>query len=225
VYCGSSLRNMGVQPLLDGIIDFLPSPLEVPPVTGVNPKNDKQEERHPDAEEPLAALAFKLQNDTQAGVLTYVRVYSGKIKNGTTVYNVDKKKRERINRLIRMFSNRRENIDELAAGDIGVAVGLKVTQTGDTLCSEGRQILLERPVFPSPVISIAIEPKSAGGQDKLEGALERLAREDPTFQVRTDEETGQSIRHGRAAPRGVDAANAEGVHGGRERGETSGCVP
>jgi elongation factor G len=196
VYCGSSLRNMGVQPLLDGIVDFLPSPLEVPPVTGLNPKNDKQEERHPDPEEPLAALAFKLQSDTQAGVLTYVRVYSGKIKNGTTVYNVDKKKRERISRLIRMFSNRRENIDELSAGDIGVAVGLKLTQTGDTLCSEGRQILLERPVFPAPVISIAIEPKSAGGQDKLEGALERLAREDPTFQVRTDEDTGQIIISG-----------------------------
>jgi elongation factor G len=196
VYCGSSLRNMGVQPLMTGIVDLLPSPLEVPPVTGLNPKNEKQEERHADPDEPLAALAFKLQSDTQTGILTYLRVYSGRIRTGTTVYNVDKRKRERINRLIRMYSNRRENIDELSAGDIGVAVGLKLTQTGDTLCSEGRQILLERPVFPSPVISIAIEPKSAGGQDKLEAALDRLAREDPTFQVRTDEDTGQIIISG-----------------------------
>jgi len=196
VYCGSSLRNIGVQPLMDGIVEFLPSPLEVPPVTGINPKNDKQESRHASLDEPLAVLAFKLQSDTQAGILTYLRVYSGKIKNGTSVYNVDKKKRERVNRLIRMYANRRENIDELCAGDIGVAVGLRLTQTGDTLCSEGKQILLERPVFPDPVISIAIEPKSAGGQDKLEAALERLSREDPTFRVRTDEETGQIIISG-----------------------------
>ena len=196
VYCGSSLKNMGVQPLMDGIVDFLPSPVETPPITGMNPKSGKQEERHSNKEEPLAALAFKLQNDQQAGVLTYVRVYSGKLKNGTSVYNANMKKRERVNRLIRMYSNRRENIDALTAGDIGVAVGFRQTRTGDTLCSEGKQILLEQPVFPDPVISIAIEPKSAGGQNKLETALERLSREDPTFMVKTDEETGQIIISG-----------------------------
>ncbi len=196
VYCGSSLKNMGVQPLMDGIVDFLPSPVETPPITGMNPKSGKQEERHSNKEEPLAALAFKLQNDQQAGVLTYVRVYSGKLKNGTSVYNANMKKRERVNRLIRMYSNRRENIDALTAGDIGVAVGFRQTRTGDTLCSEGKQILLEQPVFPDPVISIAIEPKRAGGQNKLETALERLSREDPTFRVKTDEETGQIIISG-----------------------------
>jgi elongation factor G len=196
VYCGSSLKNMGVQPLMDGIVDFLPSPVETPPVTGMNPKSGKQEERHSNKEEPLAALAFKLQNDQQVGVLTYVRVYSGKLKNGTSVYNANIKKRERVNRLIRMYSNRRENIDELTAGDIGVAVGFRQTRTGDTLCSEGKQILLEQPVFPDPVISIAIEPKRAGGQNKLETALQRLSREDPTFRVKTDEETGQIIISG-----------------------------
>jgi elongation factor G len=196
VYCGSSLKNMGVQPLMDGIVDFLPSPIETPSVTGMNPKSGKQEERHSNEEEPLAALAFKLQNDQQAGVLTYVRVYSGTLKNGTSVYNANRKKRERVNRLIRMYSNRRENIDELTAGDIGVAVGFRQTSTGDTLCSEGKQILLEQPVFPDPVISIAIEPKCAGGQNKLETALERLSREDPTFMVKTDEETGQIIISG-----------------------------
>jgi elongation factor G len=196
VYCGSSLKNMGVQPLMDGIVHFLPSPLETPPVKGINPKNDKTEERHTSIDEPLAALAFKLQSDTQAGILTYIRVYSGKLRNGTTVYNANQKKRERINRLIRMYANRRENIEELLAGDIGVAVGFKQTRTGDTLCSEGKQLLLEQPVFPDPVISIAIEPKSAGGQSKLESALERLAREDPTFMVKSDEETGQIIISG-----------------------------
>jgi elongation factor G len=196
VYFGSSLKNMGVQPLMDGIVDFLPSPLETPAVTGVNPKNGKQEERNSDEEEPLAAIAFKLQNDQQAGVLTFVRVYSGKLLNGKSIYNANQKKRERVNRLIRMYSNRRENIDVLTAGDIGVAVGFRETRTGDTLCSEGKQLLLEQPVFPDPVISIAIEPKSAGGQAKLESSLERLSREDPTFTVKTDEETGQIIISG-----------------------------
>ena len=196
VYCGSSLKNMGVQPLMDGIVDFLPSPLETPPVTGMNPKSGKQEERHSDENEPLAALAFKLQNDQQAGVLTFIRVYSGKLSNGKSVYNANRKKRERVNRLIRMYSNRRENIDVLNAGDIGVAVGFRETRTGDTLCSEGKQVLLEQLVFPDPVISIAIEPKNAGGQNKLESSLERLSREDPTFTVKTDEETGQIIISG-----------------------------
>jgi elongation factor G len=196
VYCGASLRNAGVQPVIDGVVDFLPSPLAVPPVTGVNLKTGKPEERACDDNEPLAALAFKLQNDTQAGILTYIRVYSGFVRNGTAVFNANIKKRERVSRIVRMYSHRMENEDDLHAGDIGVLIGLKLTNTGDTLCSEGRQILLEKPSFPDPVISIAIEPKSAGGQDKLDSALERLAREDPTFKVKVDEETGQIIISG-----------------------------
>jgi elongation factor G len=196
VYCGASLRNIGVQPVIDGVVDFLPSPIEVPPVTGTNPKTGKQEDRKCGEGEPFAALAFKLQNDTQAGILTYIRVYSGSVRNGTSVFNANMKKRERVSRIVRMYSHRMENEDVLGAGDIGVLIGLKGTNTGDTLCSEGKQILLEKPLFPDPVISIAIEPKSAGGQDKLENALERLSREDPTFRVRTDEETGQIIISG-----------------------------
>ena len=196
VYCGASLKNIGVQPIIDGVVNFLPSPIDIPPVKGTNPKTGKEEIRKCNDDEPLAAIAFKLQNDIQAGILTYIRVYSGVIKNGSTVYNVNKKKRERVNRLIRMYSSRMVNEDEIAAGDIGVAVGFKFTHTGDTLASEGKQILLERPVFPDPVISVAIEPKNAGVQAKLEQALERLAREDPTFRVKINEETGQTIISG-----------------------------
>ncbi|RKX91419.1 MAG: elongation factor G [Spirochaetes bacterium] len=196
VYCGASLKNIGVQPIIDGVVNFLPSPIDIPPVKGTNPKTGKEEIRKCSDYEPLAAIAFKLQNDIQAGILTYIRVYSGVIKNGSTVYNVNKKKRERVNRLIRMYSSRMINEDEIAAGDIGVAVGFKFTHTGDTLASEGKQILLERPVFPDPVISVAIEPKNAGVQAKLEQALERLAREDPTFRVKINEETGQTIISG-----------------------------
>lgn len=196
VYCGSSLRNMGVQPLIDGVKDFLPSPLEVPPIEGINPKTEKTETRKCSDDEPLSALAFKIQSDTQTGILTYFRVYSGFIKNGTAVYNVNKNKRERINRIIRMYSHKMVNEDIIYAGDIGVAVGLKEVHTGDTLSNEAKKILLERPVFPNPVISIAIEPKSAVDQNKLESALERLAREDPTFRAKTDDETGQIIISG-----------------------------
>jgi elongation factor G len=196
VYCGASLRNIGVQPVIDGVVDFLPSPLAVPPITGVNPKTGKTEERKCGDDEPFAALAFKLQNDPQTGILTYIRVYSGVARSGTAVFNANIKKRERVNRIVRMYSHRMENEDAIRSGDIGVLIGLKATNTGDTLCSEGRQILLEKPAFPDPVISIAIEPKSAGGQDKLESALQRLAREDPTFRVKVDEETGQIIISG-----------------------------
>ena len=196
IYCGASLKNIGVQPIIDGVVNFLPSPIEIPSVIGINPKTEKDEIRECKDEEPLSALAFKLQNDIQAGVLTYIRVYSGILKNGTSVYNVNKKKKERVNRLIRMHSNRMVNENEIRAGDIGVVVGFKVTQTGDTLASEGKQILLEKPIFPDPVISVAIEPKNAGVQVKLEHALERLAREDPTFRVKIDEETGQTIISG-----------------------------
>jgi elongation factor G len=196
VLCGASLKNIGVQPLMDAVVDFLPSPVEIPPVTGINPKNEKTEERICDDGSPFAALAYKIQNDRQAGLLTYVRVYSGVVKTGTVVYNANKRKRERVNRIIRMYSHRMENEDAIKAGDICVIAGLKATTTGDSLCTEGKQILLENLVFPDPVISIAIEPKSSGGQDRLESALERLAREDPTFQVKNDEETGQVIISG-----------------------------
>jgi elongation factor G len=196
VFCGASLKNIGVQPLMDAVVDFLPSPVEIPPVTGTNPKNEKTEERVCDDGSPFAALAFKIQNDRQAGLLTYIRVYSGTVKTGSVVYNSNKRKRERVNRIIRMYSHRMENEDIIKAGDICVIVGLKATTTGDTLCTEGKQILLENLVFPDPVISIAIEPKSSGGQDRLESALGRLAREDPTFQVKNNEETGQIIISG-----------------------------
>jgi elongation factor G len=196
VYCGSSLKNLGVQPLIDGVKDFLPSPLEVPPIEGINPKTEKTETRECSDDEPLAALAFKIQSDTQSGILTYFRVYSGSIKNGSSVYNVNQNKRERINRIIRMHSHKMVNEDFIYAGDIGVAVGLKDVHTGDTLSNEAKKILLEQPVFPNPVISIAIEPKSAVDQDKLDTALGRLAREDPTFVAKTDEETGQIIISG-----------------------------
>jgi elongation factor G len=196
VYCGSSLKNTGVQPVMDGIVDFLPSPTEVLPVQGLDPKTEEKGIRKASPDEPFSALAFKLQYDLQAGILTYLRVYSGGMKTGEAVYNVNKKKRERVNRLIRMRSNRRENLEGAAAGDIVVAVGFKHTQTGDTLASEGKQILLEVPVFPAPVISIAIEPSNAGSQAKLEQALERLTMEDPTFKVKTDPETGQIIISG-----------------------------
>ncbi|HEB32978.1 MAG TPA: elongation factor G [Spirochaetes bacterium] len=196
VFCGASLKNIGVQPLMDAVVDFLPSPVEIPPATGINPKNDKFEERMCDDSAPFAALAFKLQNDRQAGLLTFIRVYSGSIKTGSVVFNASKKKRERVNRIIRMYSHRMENEDTIKAGDICVIVGLKSTTTGDTLCTEGKQILLEDLIFPDPVISIAIEPKNSGGQDRLENALGRLAREDPTFQVKNNEETGQIIISG-----------------------------
>ncbi|HUT65387.1 MAG TPA: elongation factor G [Spirochaetota bacterium] len=196
VYCGSSLRNVGVQLLIDGVKDFLPSPLEVPPIEGINPKTEKTETRECSDDEPLAALAFKIQSDTQSGILTYFRVYSGSIKKGSSVYNVNENKRERINRIIRMYSHKMVNEDVIYAGDIGVAVGLKDVHTGDTLSNEAKKILLEQPVFPNPVISIAIEPKSAVDQDKLDTALGRLAREDPTFVAKTDEETGQIIISG-----------------------------
>ena len=196
VYCGASLRNIGVQPLIDGVVDFLPSPMDIPPVKGINPKSEKEEPRECSDDAPFAALAFKIQNDQQAGILFYVRVYSGILKTGSVVYNVNQKKRERVNRIIKMYSHKMENSDFLAAGDIGVLVGLKATSTGDTLCTEGKQIILETITFQQPVISIAIEPKSAGHQDRLESALARLSREDPTFSVKTDEETGQIIISG-----------------------------
>ena len=196
VYCGSSLRNKGVQPILDAVVDFLPSPLDVPPVFGKDPNKDTEVERHPDPSEPLSALVFKIVTDAYMGRLAYFRVYSGKITQGTMVYNSRTGKRERIGRLIRMYADRREDISEVFAGDIAAVLGLKDSFTGDTLCDQHSPIVLETIQFPEPVISIAVEPKTTADQDKMAEALRRLSDEDPTFRVNTDENTGQTIIRG-----------------------------
>ena len=196
VYCGSSLRNKGVQPLLDAIIDYLPSPVEVPPVRGFIPDKEKEVERPPEDDASLSALVFKIVTDPYVGRLAYVRVYSGKIKQGTMVYNSTKGKKERIGRLLRMYADRREDVDEVLAGDIGATLGLKNSFTGETLCVASDPILLEAISFPEPVISVAIEPKTTADQDKMSDALQKLAEEDPTFHVRTDQDTGQTIISG-----------------------------
>jgi elongation factor G len=191
--CGSAFKNKGVQPLLDAVVDFLPSPLEAKTITGMDPKhNDEQIERRPDDKEPFAALAFKIATDPY-GNLTYFRVYSGTLEKGSYVYNARSGRKERIGRILRMHANHREDIDAIGAGDIAAAVGLSDTRTGDTLCDEKHPIILENIVFPEPVISQAIEPKTKADQDKLGTALTRLAQEDPTFRMRTDEETQQTI--------------------------------
>lgn len=196
VFCGSSLRNRGVQPVLDAVVDYLPSPLEVPAVKGLDPRSEEPLERHPDVKEPLSALVFKIVADPYVGRLAYFRVYSGKIVKGSSVYNPVKAKRERIGRLIRMYADHREEIDEVEAGDIGAVLGLKNSFTGDTLCDEVNQIVLESITFPEPVISVAVEPKTSADQDKLAEALNRLAEEDPTFRVQGDPETGQTLISG-----------------------------
>ncbi len=191
--CGSAFKNKGVQPLLDAVVDFLPSPIDAKPITGMDPKNDDAPiTRKPDDKEPFAALAFKIATDPY-GNLTYFRVYSGVLEKGSYVYNARTGKKERIGRILRMHANHREDIDSIGAGDIAAAVGLSDTRTGDTLCDEKNPIILENIVFPEPVISQAIEPKTKGDQDKLGTALSRLAQEDPTFRMRTDEETQQTI--------------------------------
>lgn len=196
VFCGSSLRNKGVQPLLDGIVEYLPSPLDIPPVQGTHPRTGEVFERIARDEEPLSALVFKIVADPYMGRLAYLRVYSGKLVQASTVYNSAKEKKERIGRLLRMYADRREDIDELCAGDIGAVLGLRDSFTGDTLCDASHPILLETITFPEPVISVAIEPKTTADQDKMAEALRKLAEEDPTFRVRTDEETGQTIISG-----------------------------
>jgi elongation factor G len=196
VFCGSAFKNKGVQPVLDAVVDYLPSPVDLPPVVGIHPHTGKEVERHPSEKEPFAALAFKIQNDSFAGQLTYVRVYSGEIEAGKRVQNVGKKKKERFNKLLKMHANKREELTRIGAGDIAAIVGLKFTSTGDTLCAEGNELLLESIEAPEPVISIAIEPRTAADQDKLAVALDRLAFEDPTFVVKTDEETGQTLIRG-----------------------------
>ncbi|MDH3942651.1 MAG: elongation factor G [Anaerolineae bacterium] len=196
VFLGSALKNKGVQPLLDGVVEYLPSPLDIPAVKGFHPKTEEELERPADASEPLSALVFKIVTDPYVGRLSYFRVYSGKVISGESVYNPVKGKRERIGRLLRMYADRREEVKEIQAGDIGAVLGLKNSFTGDTLCNEGKQIVLESISFPDPVISVAIEPKTAADQDKMTDALRRLSEEDPTFQIRSDSETGQTIISG-----------------------------
>jgi elongation factor G len=196
VLCGSSLRNKGVQRLLDAVVDYLPSPLDVPPVEGVNPYTKKTEARSADPSEPFSALIFKIATDPYVGRLAYFRVYSGKIKAGSRVSNASKGKKERLSKLLRMFADRREELKELGAGDIGATLGLKETFTGDTLCTPSGPIVLESISFPEPVISVAIEPQTADDQDRLAEGLQRLAEEDPTFVVKIDENTGQTLISG-----------------------------
>jgi len=197
VLCGAALRNRGVQPILDAVVDYLPSPADVPAVEGKHPKTGALEVREHDDNEPFAALAFKIQMDPQGvGKLTFFRVYSGRLKAGSSVMNASTGRRERIGRILRMHAIRREDVDEIFTGDIAAAVGLKSTTTGDTLCDESHPILLESITFPEPVISVAIEPKTKADQEKLGMALQRLSEEDPTFKVHTDDETGQTIIEG-----------------------------
>ncbi|MHB8650661.1 MAG: elongation factor G [Gaiellaceae bacterium] len=193
VLLGSAFKNKGVQPLLDAVIDFLPSPLDVPPMIGLDPKTEAEIERKPSTDEPFSALAFKVMSDPYVGKLTYFRVYSGKIKSGDRVLNTTTGKTERISRILQMHANHREERDEIMAGEIAAGVGLKHTTTGDTLAAENAPIVLESMTFPEPVIQVAVEPKSKVDQDKLGSGLARLAEEDPTFRVTTDEETGQTL--------------------------------
>jgi elongation factor G len=196
VFCGSALRNKGVQPVLDGVVEYLPSPLNIPAVKGTNPNTDEVVERATDVRAPLAALVFKIVSDPYVGRLAYFRVYSGKITSGSMVVNSTKGKRERIGRLIRMYADRREDIEEVEAGDIAAVLALKDTFTGDTLTEAANPLVLEAISFPDPVIDVAIEPKTTADQEKMGEALRKLAEEDPTFHVRSDEATGQIIISG-----------------------------
>jgi elongation factor G len=193
VLCGTSYRNKGVQKLLDAIVDYMPSPLDIPPIKGINPKTDQEEERVSDDSAPFSALAFKIATDPFVGRLTFFRVYSGTVKSGETVINSVKDQRERLGRILQMHANHREDIEEVYSGDIAAAVGLKNTTTGDTLCADKNRIVLESMEFPEPVIRVAIEPKTKAGQEKMGLALAKLVEEDPTFKTYTDEETGQTI--------------------------------
>ncbi|MGI6348575.1 MAG: elongation factor G [Eubacteriaceae bacterium] len=196
VLCGTSYKNKGVQLVLDAVVDYLPSPLEVPPIEGTNPKTGEVEVRTADDKGPFSALAFKIMTDPFVGKLAFIRVYSGTINSGSYLYNSTKEKKERLGRILQMHANHREEIEKLYTGDIAAAVGLKETATGDTLCSESNPIVLESMVFPEPVISIAIEPKTKAGQDKMSTSLAKISEEDPTFRAYTDKETGQTIIQG-----------------------------
>ncbi|MBI3252718.1 MAG: elongation factor G [Candidatus Omnitrophica bacterium] len=196
ILCGSSFKNKGVQLMLDAIVDYLPSPVDLPPVHGVHPVTGEDLYRKPDAKEPLAALAFKIATDPFVGKLTFIRIYSGTITSGTYVYNASKNEKERVGKLVRMHANKQEIVDEIRAGDIGAAVGLKKTETGDSVCEEKNPIILERMQFPDPVIDMAIEPATKADQEKLGLALSRLREEDPTLRVHYDHETGETIISG-----------------------------
>ena len=196
VTCGTSYRNKGVQPLLDAIVDFMPAPTDIPPIAGVNPETGEEDHRPSSDEEPFAALAFKIMTDPFVGKLAFFRVYSGTLDAGSYVYNSTKGKKERIGRILQMHANHRKEIEKVYSGDIAAAVGLKDTTTGDTLCDEEHPIILESMEFPDPVISVAVEPATKNDQQKMGVALQKLAEEDPTFRVRTDEETGQTIISG-----------------------------
>ena len=196
VLCGSAISGKGIHPLLDSILHFLPSPADVPPVVGVSPHTDEEELRHPDDDGPLAALAFKVATDPYVGRLVFLRIYSGKVRSGATVNNVSRKGRERLGRLLLMHANHREELEDVSAGNICAAVGLKNTYTGDTICADSDQVILEPPKFPSPVVAVAIEPMTRADQDRLSDALRKLSDEDPTFVVRFNEETGQTVMSG-----------------------------
>ena len=196
VFCGSANRNKGVQKLLDGVIDYMPAPIDIPSIKGIDPETEEEVERHSSDEEPFSALAFKIMNDPFVGKLAFFRVYSGTLDAGTYVYNSTKGKKERVGRILQMHANHREEIDKVYAGDIAAAVGFKLTTTGDTICDEDHEVILESMVFPEPVISVAIEPKTKAGRDKMGIALAKLAEEDPTFKTYTDAETGDTIISG-----------------------------
>jgi elongation factor G len=196
VYCGSALKNKGIQPILDGVVDYLPSPVDIPPAKGIDPKTGAEVKIEAKDEAPFAALAFKIAIDPFVGQLTFFRVYSGIIKAGSYVLNSTKGEKERVGRILRMHANHREEMQEIYAGGIGALVGMKYTTTGDTLCDPEKPVILESITFPEPVISIAIEPKTKADQEKMGMALKKLSVEDPTFRVRTDEETGQTIISG-----------------------------
>src|SRR5690242_18607888 len=196
VICGASFKNKGVQALLDAVIDYLPSPLDIPPVEGTNPETKAIEERKASDDAPFSALAFKIMNDQHVGQLVFLRVYSGTLSASSGVLNSTKDKKERVGRLLRMHANKREEVDGIAAGDIAAAIGLKYTTTGDTLCDPDKPIVRESMTFPEPVIAVAIEPKTRADEEKLGVSLSRLAMEDPTFRVTTEEETSQTLIHG-----------------------------
>jgi elongation factor G len=196
VICGSAFKNKGVQPLLDAVVDYLPSPIEIPPVKGIDPESGAPVGRRADDKEPFSALAFKIMTDPFVGQLTFIRIYSGQLKTGDSVYVVSKRRSERIGRLLKMHANKREEISEIYAGDICACVGLRNVTTGDTICDEKHPILLESIEFPAPVIAVAVEPKTKGDQEKMGVALSKLAQEDPTFKVHTDPDSGQTIISG-----------------------------
>ena len=196
MFCGSAFKNKGVQPLLDAVVDFLPSPVDVPAIKGIDPKTEAEIERHPDDSEPVSMLAFKIMNDPFVGSLTFARIYSGKLTKGTSLDNTVKGKKERIGRMLQMHANSREDIEEAYAGDIVALAGLKETTTGDTLCDPLKPVILERMEFPEPVIELSVEPKTKADQERMGIALNRLAAEDPSFRVSTDHESGQTIIKG-----------------------------